>query len=474
MKSARRSNFPRSIFSTLLFLCATPAAFAQAATMTLTFDEARAQLVSVAPALRAAQARHAGKRDSADSLKGLNYPELGLEVRYFKYQHTFNNRQADLDSLSINDINMPVSSIGGMLGMDINSFEAKISQTSFQPVANASWVLYSGGQITAAKRAAGAAAEQAGAQAEAVREALELELVRAYFGRQLAERVLVLRGELLEGMREHLGNAIKLEAGGLTTKAQRLQAQVAHDAAQRGRDSAEHALENARIGLAALLHTDADVVPATPLFVIKTPVAVLATYVAGARERNPQVRAIESLKRAAEHGVKAERARWMPKVMAFGSYNFHRNSETITDTDWLAGVGVQWSLFDKIDRRKSYSAAKQTVTEAAESAEHARRMADAEARRAYDGLASALRRFHLLESNLEAARENLRVQELSFREGQGISTDVTNARIALTNVLVERAVAAYEFDMELAKLLHASGQMNRFASYINQADVLIQ
>ncbi|MDF9831878.1 outer membrane protein TolC [Ereboglobus sp. PH5-5] len=467
MKLARRHFQFRSFFCVVAFVCIAANAFARQPGTPLAFDDARALLITSAPSLKAAQARFAGKRDTTDSLKGLNYPEVGLELRYFRYEHTINNKQADIDSLSVNGNPVPLSALG------LGSYEARLSQTALQPLATASWVLYSGGEITAAKRAASAAAEQAGAQLDAVREALDLELVRAYFGQQLASRVLVLRKELLEGMREHLDNAIKLEKGGLVTKAQRLQAQVACDAAQRGCDVAEHSVKNARIGLSAILHSNEPFEPTTQLFVIKQPIASLATFVVGARERNPRVRAIESLKRAAEQGVKAERARWMPKVLAFGSYNFDKDSETLVDTDWMAGIGVRWSVFDRIDRRKSYSAAKQTVAEAAESAEHARMLADAGARQAYDGLASALRQFELLESNLESARENLRVQEVSFKEGQGISTDVTNARIALTNVLVERAVAAYQFDLELAKLLHASGQMDQFSAYMRQADVII-
>jgi outer membrane protein TolC len=464
MKPVRAQILFRCFSSSCLFL-ATISAFAAPAP--LTFDEARALLAANAPSLKAAQARLAGKRDTSDSLKHLNYPEVGFELRYFRYEHTISDRQASLDSFALNGAPMPLAALG------IRSYEARLSQTALQPVATASWVLYSGGEITAAKRAATASADQAGAQADAIRESLELELVNAYFGQQLAARVLALRDELLAGMREHLDNAIKLEKGGLITKAQRLQAQVARDAAQRATDASAHALEAARINLAALLHAPGPVTPSTQLFIIKKPMDSLAPLVAGAREHNPQVRAIDSLKRAAEQGVKAERARWMPKVLAFGSYNFNKNSVTLVDSDWLAGIGVHWAVFDKIDRRKSYSAARQTVTEAAESAEHARMMADAGARRARDGLASALRQFELLESALESARENLRVQELSFKEGQGISTDVTNARIALTNVQVERVLAAYQFALELARLLHAAGRMEQFLLFIQQADTVI-
>lgn len=435
----------------------------------LSFDQARAQLAAKAPAIKAAQARYSSKKDTAASLKALSYPEVSLDVHYFTYERTFNDKQFSIDSADISGV--PLSLPSGAL--DHLKYNIKVSQTPFQPVISASWVLYSGGEITAAKGAAAAFADQAGSQLEEIHEALDLELVRLYFGQQLSLRVLALRKELLEGMREHLDNAVKLEIGGLVTRGQRLQAQVAYDAAKRGYDASEHDLTRARIGLAALLKSSTPIMPTTDLFVLKTPLNSLDAYLAKAHALNPHVRSIEELQRAATYGAQAAKARWKPKVYVFGNYNFYRNGEVLTDVDWAAGIGVHWSIFDKIDRRKNYSAAKQTIIEATEAAEFARDRVDADTKQAYDGILSALKQFNLLASNLESARENLRVQELSFREGQGISTDVTNARIALTNVLVERAIAAYQFDLQLAAMLHACGQMDHFTAYLNQEDKII-
>ncbi len=429
----------------------------------MTFEQARDQLIRASHALRAAEARHAGRRAAADSLKGLNTPAVTLDADYVYWEKTLKDGQIKIDRASVNGIALP--------SLDA-SFRVNMHQSTFRPAVTGMWQIYGGGKIRASQRAAAAIADQAGAQSEAAREALLRDLVRLYFGQRLASRVLELRGELLGLMEKHLEDAGKLERGGLITKAQRLQAQVACDAARRGYDASAHELESARIALASLLQAKGAVTPTTPLFVLAGAVADRAGTIGGAQDRNPQIAAVKSLQRAARQEVRAARASWLPTVTLVGQYNLYRNGETPLDLDWLALVAVRWSIFDKIDRRHSYTAARQASIEADNSVEAVRTMVDAGARQAYDAVENALRQYRLLESNLESARENLRVQEIAFREGQGTSTDVTNASVALTNVLVERAAAAYRYDLALANLLHAGGRMEEFATYINRTDKL--
>ncbi|OAM90744.1 TolC family protein [Termitidicoccus mucosus] len=429
----------------------------------MTFEQARDQLVRASHALRAAEARHTGRRAAADSLKGLNTPSVSLDAEYVYWEKTIRDGQVKIDYASVNGMPLPVA------GM---SYEVNMHQSTFRPIVTGMWQVYGGGKIRASQRAAAAIADQAGAQVEAAREALLLDLVKLYFGQSLAERVLGLRGELLHVMEKHLEDARKLEQGGMITKAQRLQAQVACDAARRGHDSSRHELESARIALASLLYSNEVVMPTTPLFVLTDAVGDRAKIVNDAQDRNPQIAAVQSVQRAARQEVKATRANWLPSVALVGQYNLYRDGNTPLDQDWLAAVAVRWALFDKIDRRHSYTAAKQAVIEADNTVEAVRTMVDTGTRQAYDAVENALRQYLLLDSNLESARENLRVQEIAFREGQGTSTDVTNASVALTNVLVERAAAAYRFDVELATLLHVSGQMDQFTTYMNRADKL--
>ena len=49
-----------------------------------------------------------------------------------------------------------------------------------------------------------------------------------------------------------------------------------------------------------------------------------------------------------------------------------------------------------------------------------------------------------------------------------------DARLALGAARVERAQAAYQFDVALAQLLEVSGQMQRFDDYRRRADKVLE
>lgn len=91
--------------------------------------------------------------------------------------------------------------------------------------------------------------------------------------------------------------------------------------------------------------------------------------------------------------------------------------------------------------------------------------------RAWDLVEAARRSFVLLDSSLAAARENLRVQQIAFREGEGTLTTVLGAEAALAAARSQRIATAYEYDLALAGLLAASGQLDGFADYLARADI---
>jgi outer membrane protein TolC len=72
------------------------------------------------------------------------------------------------------------------------------------------------------------------------------------------------------------------------------------------------------------------------------------------------------------------------------------------------------------------------------------------------------------------ARENLRLRERGFDEGQATSLDVNDARNALARAETERALAAYDFVVALAELLQASGQARALSEYVQLADIQLR
>ena len=193
-------------------------------------------------------------------------------------------------------------------------------------------------------------------------------------------------------------------------------------------------------------------------------------FLDAAEADQPQLREAKAGVEAARQGVNLERSRERPWVYAFADYNFNRQDELVIEPDWIVGVGVHFTLLSNIDRRKSESAARQRER-AAEATERQTRVdLSTSIVRAYDLVETSRRQFLELESSLAAAAESLRVEELSFREGEATTSEVVDARNALGQAKVQRAAAAYEYDLALAALLVASGQTERFLDYLHEAD----
>ena len=76
----------------------------------------------------------------------------------------------------------------------------------------------------------------------------------------------------------------------------------------------------------------------------------------------------------------------------------------------------------------------------------------------------------LLQQNLKAAQENLRIQELSFKEDVGTATQVIDAQNMLSSLKAEMALNAFKYVMSLATLLQSHGSIVEFPNYMQHAN----
>ena len=434
----------------------------------LSFEQALIELNHFSPALAAANAQYLSKEAQAKAMQSLDLPELSVSAEGFSMEKTLGVQHTRINELIINGANASLPS-GSALSLD----KLVISQQGIRSALTASWLLYSGGKITALQKGAQAQAKQAEHSAQLSKETLTLTLIQLYFGQQLAQQVLALRKNLLLGLKEHLDNALKLEKNGMLAKAQRLQAQVAYDSAKRAREAASYDLEKMQIALQHMLGLSQYVKTTTPIFISTRFFGQKDDFIDSSIANNPRLAAISSLEEAAREKIKVERADWHPSVYLFGQYNLNRPGELLTDLDWIVGVGMKWTINSTLDRNYKEQAAAHEATAAKYALIDARLQITTQVSQAYDGLTSAKRQYELSESALVSATENLRVQEISFREGTGTSTDVSDARVNLNNVHVDRVAAAYQYDLQLAQLLYASGQINDFIQYSSKDNQLL-
>jgi len=444
----------------LLLLLLPLHAQAQPAGAALTFEQARAQLEQVSDALAAADANLRGRQGLADATRRLRVPEISLETRYLQFQKTL---ELPLGSLA------PVAEeygISSPLRFVERDWRLRPMLTTVVP-------LYTGGQIPAAQDAAASAVRQADAERAQQAQTLTSELVQAYFGQQLAAQALAVRGEVRDGLEQHLAHAEALEQEGFATRAQRLQATVARDGSERAYRKAVNDHDAVRMALAQMLRSESPVTPMTPLFVNATPIGTLQDYTRAALERHPELSRLRAMEEQAGQGVRVRQAALKPQVFLFGQYDLNRHDALLTESDWAVGIGLKYTFLSGNDRIRQISAAREQQIQVQAGLREAENRIVTGVTQAWSALETARQQFLLLDSSLEQARENLRLQTLSFREGQSTSLDVIDARLSLGGALIERAQAAYEYDMALARLLELSGQSAQFGDFIRRADRVV-
>ena len=459
----------------------------------LTYAEAEARLRTTSSLGRAAGYGVEAAEAQAQVAAGLNRPTVSLDAQLIRYRKTFDLSLSDALDRAQSDLGAAIpgliSDLPGVPGDVLNAvgqrleaalpeifaalphdIRLQVDDTTFRPTVTALQPIYTGGAIPALRRAAAANVDLAEARRQ---EALNLEsvnLARAYFGQVLAAEALKIALETRDGFDLHLKNARRMEEEGMLSRAQTLQVEVARDAAQRQVNRAELEHENAVASLARVADVEAGVTPTTPLFVNRDPVGPAAVFLDSASQSNSRLVQAQAGRDLAEAGADLAASRMKPSVYAFGTYNMNPDDALPTEPDWAFGLGARYTLMSSLDRRRMLGAARAQASAAGEVERQARDDARLLVTRAYNQVELARRQFLSMDSSLEAARENLRVQEVGFREGEATAASVIDARNLLGTARLQRAAAAYEYDLSLSALLAAAGSDQTLNDYLQRDD----
>lgn len=462
----------------------------------ISFEASLMRLAARSDAVAGAQSSLQAARDQSDALKVLLLPRISLNVQGIAYQKTAHTSLGDLreqaessalDTLgAISDAGVsgvPDSAVDQVIG-DVeaavpdllggipDSISLRRRRGLFRASVSAVAPLYTGGAIAAIQATARAGVQVAEAGFSSTQAEVQFSLVKAYFGQVLAQQLEAMARDTRDGFDAHLDNARKLEKYGQLSHRQVLQVVVARDSAQRALEAAEGENRSAAQALTQLLRSDVLLTPTTPLFVNSQPLPDVAEYVAVARHSQPRLQQAQAAAETARQATQLAEARRRPSVVAFGSYNLNRSHALLAEPDWLIGVGLRYTLWPQAGGRKSVSAAQARQATAEAVSQEAWVQVQTAVHKAYNLAEAARRQYLSLASSIDAATESLRVTELSFREGMATATDLIDARNLLAQTHAERATVAYQYDLALASLLLASGQMAQFTDHMRRADLI--
>ena len=459
-----------SRFITSLWPCLLGAVLGSAQAQTISFGEAWTRVIQQDEGLAAEQAGVDRAKQLREAAKAMYLPKVDLGASY-----THLDQPMELDLMDLNPIaNHPemVKALQHILGgLPIPHFTPDdfVTPLTKQNVVTSSvkmlWPLFAGGRIDAAQDIRQAQVSEAQQLLVLKQQSTFESLSQTYFGVVLAAQVVQTKQEIEEGLAHHLDHAKKLEAQGQIARVERLSAQSAYDRARIDTQKSRRGLEIAELALGHMLKLSR-AEPDSGLFVNQE-LPRLEGLVSQTLEVHPGLKLLSAKKEQAKGMIRMEKGKYAPEVFLFGNYNLYEDDSLAAKTapDWLVGVGVSMPLVSRDGRSETVQAAKSAELQVNLLQAKTRQDLELLVEKTWREAAQGLEEYQSLSSTQALAEENVLLRDKAFGQGLSTSLDVVDAQNQLAGVKTQRAAAAYQYVVSLARLLALSGQMNSFNQY---------
>jgi outer membrane protein len=173
-----------------------------------------------------------------------------------------------------------------------------------------------------------------------------------------------------------------------------------------------------------------------------------------AENNSPKVLAAQAQADAARASVKASKAAWWPQLNLSGRYSYNGNDSQ--DYEFFdsrsATLALSYPIFNQFQRDQSIVNASTAADAAASTAADARRQVDAALTARLAELASARTQIDITATSLQAATEDLRVNQERYRVGAATIVDVLSSQEALSRAEVDVVQARYNYVVAKAQI----------------------
>lgn len=339
---------------------------------------------------------------------------------------------------------------------------------------DATWPIFTGGLISAQQDQLRYAVDQASADRDQSVTTLEAQMAGRYWGVQLARSVVALRESVLRDENEALRRAEAFQKRGMISKVEKMAVEVSRNNAKTALDESRVDLLVAENQLKTTLRMDFLPPLESPLFVLSGDIGSLESWKQKALAQAPAISKTRAIANRADQAVKAAKAGYYPKVFAFGSKNLVKHYLTLPEPDWVAGIGVSFTLWDNLDRSANVVAAEQLVTKARAARSEARHQIEEAVETAWLHVNQAKDAYFSTLTTTELAKENLRLRQAAFAQGLATSTELDAARTKLTGAELARRLAAYKYVVSLVMLHAASGTMADLPAVLHRTDIIYE
>lgn len=336
--------------------------------------------------------------------------------------------------------------------------------------------IYEGGRINSALRSAKLTREQALLQYQAVVADTLLAVRISYYDILLAAQQIVVREASVNLLQRELDDQQRRFDAGTVPRFNVLRAEVAVANARPQLIRARNAQRIAKNKLVDLLgyNLPRAVGEDVPVQLTDSLEALpyeidLSAAIGLALEKRPEIGVLRKAEALRAEGIVNADATYKPSVQIFGGYG-DRNSSFSNDLTterhgWLAGIQLNWDIFDGLLTRGKVMEAKAVHQKAQTELADTSRRIELEVRTAYSDFIEAREVLESQKKVQEQAEESLRLAKARTDAGTGTQLEVLDAQTALTEARTTQSLALHDYVVAVARLERAMGAANAAPSH---------
>ena len=303
-----------------------------------------------------------------------------------------------------------------------------------------------------------------GHQMERTDQEIIFRVVDSYYGVLLAKKQLEVAEQSMKTAQAILDRSKDRFESGVVVESDLLSAQVRLATRKQELIRAQNSLALARAQLSTSIGLPAEneFDPDETLVEKSLPATPLEEAEKTALEKRPDLRRIRSEEAAQQQSVSIAKSSFGPRVNAFGGWEADNPTFVAAGggNNWLAGIEVQFDLFEGGAKRARLSHERAMQEKVAAAKEMAIDATQLEVRRAYYDLDSARQQLEVARATIAESQESLRINQNRYDSGLSTITDLLAAEEAARRSQTDYWEAVYRYHTGYANLELASGTLN--------------
>jgi outer membrane protein len=352
-------------------------------------------------------------------------------------------------------------------GIDVDNSNLNSRNDPYNNLSNnlvASYLLYDFGNRDANLENARQLLQAAGATQNSVVQGILLSVIQAYYQVQAAIAALDAARESERASEESFKAANARYTAGVSTPADKLQAQTSFAQATLTRITAEGNLKTAYGVLANIMGLAASqplrLAAVSPVSYQQNIDSDIDALIAQARSRRPDLVASEAQLKAAEANIEASRAAAKPTLSVSVSNSFQNDNQLTSHSDSALGLTLSIPLFDGYGPTYRIRSAEANAEVRTAQRDLLKLQISLDVWRAYQSLRTANESIKAAEILVSSAEESARVALGRYKAGVGNILDTLNAQSALASARQQKIQADLNLNVARAALAQSIGGLD--------------